>query len=97
MERAGRLDDELIEAMDEANLFNVLVPRRFGGGGLGPLEVHQIAEILGGADCSTAWVGVFYNLHNCLLCRFPLAVQEELFRDRSSVPCARRRRAAASL
>ncbi len=88
MERAGRLDDELIEAMDQANLFSVLVPKRFGGCGLGPQEVHQIAEIFGGADCSTAWVSVFYNLHNCLLCRFPMAVQETLYRDRSSVPCA---------
>ncbi len=88
MEKARRLDDDLIEAMDEAKIFSALVPTRFGGLGLGPREVHQLAEILGGADGSTAWVSVFYNLHNCLLCRYPMSVQEELYRDRSSVRCA---------
>jgi len=88
MEKAARLDDEIVEAMDEAGIFAAVVPTRFGGAGLGPREVSHIAEILGGADCSTAWVSVFYIMHNWLLCRFPMPVQEELYRDCSSVLCA---------
>jgi|SRR5882757_5842414 len=88
MERAARLDDELVEAMDEAGIYAAVVPTRFGGSGLGLGEVSHIAEILGGADCSTAWVSTFYIMHNWLLCRFPVPVQEELYRDRSSVRCA---------
>jgi alkylation response protein AidB-like acyl-CoA dehydrogenase len=88
MERAARLDDDLLDAMEAAGLFSVVVPKRFGGAGLGPREVHQVAEVLGGADCSTAWVSTFYILHNWLLCRFPMATQEELFASRSSVRCA---------
>lgn len=88
MERAGRLDDDLMDAMEQAGIFSAVVPKRFGGAGLGPHEVHRIAEILGEADCSTAWVGTFYILHNWLLCRFPIATQEALYKDRSSVRCA---------
>src|SRR5882724_11392810 len=80
MEKAARLDDEIVEAMDEAGVYSAVVPERFGGAGLGPREVNQIAEILGGADCSAAWVSVFFILHNWLLCRYPMPVQEELFR-----------------
>jgi 3-hydroxy-9,10-secoandrosta-1,3,5(10)-triene-9,17-dione monooxygenase len=88
METARRLDDEIVAAMDNAGIFAALVPKRFGGAGLEPHEVNQIAEILGSADCSTAWVTAFYIFHNWLLCRFPKHVQEELYRDRSSVCCA---------
>ena len=40
MEAAGRLDEELVEAMEAAGLFSVVVPRRWGGGGLGPHELN---------------------------------------------------------
>ena len=88
MERARRLDDDLIDAMDAAGLFSVIVPTRWGGAGLGPREVNRVAEILGSADCSTAWVGTFFIFHNWFLCRFPLEVQQKLYQDRSSVRCA---------
>jgi len=88
MELARRLDDDLVEAMDAAGLFSVIVPKRWGGGGLGPRDVNKVVEIIGTADCSTAWVTGFYNLHNWFLCHFPMEVQEQLFADRPSVRCA---------
>lgn len=88
MERARRLDDDLVDAMEAAGLFSVVVPKRWGGAGLGPHEVNRIAEILGSADCSSAWVSTFFIFHNWFLCRFPLEVQQELYQDRSSVRCA---------
>jgi 3-hydroxy-9,10-secoandrosta-1,3,5(10)-triene-9,17-dione monooxygenase len=88
MERARRLDDDLVDAMDAAGLFSVVVPKRWGGAGLGPHEVNRVAEIIGSADCSTAWITSFYLFHNWFLCRFPLEVQQELYKDRSSVRCA---------
>src|SRR6266849_8187249 len=88
MERARRLDDDLVDAMDAAGLFSVLVPKRWGGAGLGPREVNRISEILGSADCSTAWVSTFFILHNWFLCRFPLEVQQQLYKDTASVRCA---------
>jgi alkylation response protein AidB-like acyl-CoA dehydrogenase len=88
MERSRRLDDDLVDSMDAAGLFSAIVPKRWGGAGLGPREVNRIAEILGSADCSTAWVSTFFILHNWFLCRFPLEVQQQLYKDRSSVRCA---------
>src|ERR1700730_1385554 len=91
MERARRLDDDLVDAMDAAGLFSVIVPKRWGGAGLGPREVNEVnrvSEILGSADCSTAWVSTFFIFHNWFLCRFPLEVQQQLYKERSSVRCA---------
>jgi 3-hydroxy-9,10-secoandrosta-1,3,5(10)-triene-9,17-dione monooxygenase len=88
MELAGRLDDDLVEDMEAAGLFSVIVPQRWGGAGLGPHELNKVIEIVAHGDISTAWVTGFYNLHNWFLCRFPLAVQQELFADRASVRAA---------
>jgi alkylation response protein AidB-like acyl-CoA dehydrogenase len=85
MRSRRRLDDGLIEDMERAGLFSVLVPRRWGGSGLGPHEAIRVSEIIGAADCSTGWVCSFYILHNWFLCKFPLAVQEALYDGRNSV------------
>lgn len=85
MELAHRLDDDLVADMNAAGLFSILVPSRWGGPGLGPAEVNVVVELIAHADVSTAWVTSFYNLHNWLLCRFPLEVQEDLYAGRSSV------------
>ena len=88
MELARRLDDDLVEDMEAAGLFSVVVPKRWGGAGLGPHELNEVVEIVATGDVSTAWVTGFYNFHNWFLCRYPLEVQEELFAGRSSVRSA---------
>lgn len=88
MELARRLDDDLVEAMDAAGLFSVVVPKRWGGAGLGPHELNEVVEIVASGDVSTAWVTGFYNFHNWFLCRYPLKVQEKLFAGRASVRSA---------
>jgi 3-hydroxy-9,10-secoandrosta-1,3,5(10)-triene-9,17-dione monooxygenase len=74
--------------MEAAGLFSILVPKRWGGAGLGPREVNKVVEIISTGDCSLGWVGSFYILHNWFLCRFPLEVQQELYKGRSSVRIA---------
>lgn len=88
MELAHRLDDDLVEDMDAAGLFSVVVPKRWGGAGLGPHELNHVAEIVAAGDVSTAWVTLFYNLHSWFLCRYPLTAQEQLFANRPSVRSA---------
>ena len=88
MELARRLDDDLVADMDAAGLFSILVPRCWGGPGLGTHELNTVVELISHGDVSTAWVTGFYNLHNWLLCRFPRPVQEELYADRTSVLAA---------
>src|SRR5579864_6807740 len=79
MRAARKLDDALVDDMEKAGLFSLLVPKRWGGAGLGPVEACAVTEIIGSADCSTGWVTGFYQLHNWFLCRFPLEVQEQLY------------------
>ena len=88
MELDRKLDDKLVEDMEAAGLFSVIVPKRWGGAGLGPHELNEVVETVAQGDVSTAWVTGFYNFHNWFLCRFPLEVQEELYAGRSSVRCA---------
>ena len=88
MELDRKLDDQLVEDMEAAGLFSVIVPKRWGGAGLGPHELNEVIETVAQADISTAWVTGFYNFHNWFLCRFPLEIQEELYAGRSSVRCA---------
>lgn len=88
MELDRKLDDKLVEDMEAAGLFSVIVPKRWGGAGLGPHELNEVVEAVAQGDVSTAWVTGFYNFHNWFLCRFPLAIQEELYAGRSSVRCA---------
>ena len=83
MEFDRRLDDELVDDMDAAGLFSVIVPKRWGGAGLGPHELNEVMETIAAGDVSTAWVTGFYNFHNWFLCRFPLEVQEELYAGRA--------------
>lgn len=85
MRTERRLNDQLIEDMDKAGLFSVLVPKRWGGAGLGPREANKITEIIGAADCSTGWVASFFMLHNWFLCKFPRETQEVLYAGRNSV------------
>src|SRR5208282_2309190 len=66
MELARRMDDDLVEDMEAAGLFSVVVPKRWGGPGLGPHELNKVIEVVAHGDVSTAWVTGFYNLHNWL-------------------------------
>ncbi len=88
MERNRRLDDALLDDMEKAGLFSVLVPKRWGGSGLGPEETNKLVEILGSGDCSTAWVCSFYMLHNWFACRLPLETQKTLYANTNSVRAA---------
>ncbi|MGW8202291.1 acyl-CoA dehydrogenase family protein [Sphingomonas bisphenolicum] len=88
MELDRRVDSDLIMDMDAAGLFSVVQPRMWGGAGLGPRELSDVLEVLGGADCSTAWIAAFYNVHNSWLARFPRETQQQLYGNGDSVRCA---------
>lgn len=88
MNENGRLDDDLLDRMQEAGLLSIMVPRRWGGAGLGLHETHKIVEIIGSGDASTAWVASFFMVHAVLLCRYPMSVQERMFEGRSMVRVA---------
>ena len=53
---AGReLPPDVVDALHEARLFRMLVPRSFGGDEVSPVAFMQAVEELAKADASTAW------------------------------------------
>lgn len=88
MESAGRLDDDLVADLDAAGVYSVMVPRRFGGAGLGLAEAAEIVRMLASADICTAWNASFYMFNHALLARFPMSAQEQIFAAKPSFLCA---------
>ncbi|MBW2282192.1 MAG: acyl-CoA dehydrogenase family protein [Deltaproteobacteria bacterium] len=84
-ERLRQPTDTAIRALEEAGLFELMVPRRFGGRELDLDTFLEVGLALGEGDASLAWVTTFYIEHCWILCQFPEAFQKELFADRSYV------------
>lgn len=88
MERAGRLDDRLVEDLDQAGVFSIMVSRKWGGLGLGLRESARALRMIAGADVCTAWVASFYLFNHMLVQRFPMTAQARLFANGPSFRCA---------
>src|SRR5262249_24869145 len=81
-EERRRLTDAVIDAATAADLFRMVVPKRWGGHGLGLESLAQSTRIWGTGCPSSAWTLLFLVLHNWLLTRFPERLQEEIFGSR---------------
>jgi len=77
--------DEVMAAIEEAEIFKLMVPTRYGGFGLDMDTFVPVVLSLAEGDASLAWVTSFLIEHNWMLCSFPEAFQKELYRDRSYV------------
>ena len=53
---AGRLDDEVVDALHENRIFGMWVPRELGGSELDPISSLDLIGHLAHGDASTAWV-----------------------------------------
>lgn len=71
-----------IRALEEAEIFQTLVPARFGGHELDLDTLAAIGRAVSSVCMSTGWVTAFYIGHNWMLTKFPEAVQKEVFADR---------------
>ena len=54
-DRERRLPPELLDALHEAALFRLLLPRQFGGAEVGPPTFFEAIEAVARHDASTAW------------------------------------------
>jgi len=84
-ERIRKPVDAVIRALEEAEIFKLMVPRCYGGLELDLDTFFEVGVALGEGDTSMAWVANFYVEHNWILCQFPAAFQQELFATRSYV------------
>jgi alkylation response protein AidB-like acyl-CoA dehydrogenase len=78
-ERDRRLPDETIEALADAGVFKLRVPKRFGGYEADTRTLADVATALGRADGATAWTASVYSIPTWMAGMFPEAVQEEVF------------------
>jgi indole-3-acetate monooxygenase len=55
IEKARSLPEPIVEAMVEAGLYRLLLPRSLGGGEVDPLTYFEVVEALARADTAAAW------------------------------------------
>ena len=84
-ERDRQPADAVIEALREARIFDLMVPKVHGGLELDLDTFLEVGLTLAEGDASMAWVSTFYIEHNWMLCQFPMEFQTALYRDRSHV------------
>ena len=74
--------DETIQDLIDAELFQTLVPKRWGGHELSFDAHSQIVSIISAADVSTGWITAFYMGHNWIANKWSEKAQAEIFADR---------------
>ncbi len=82
-EELRRPTDTVIHALEEAEIFKLMVPKRFGGLELDLDVFFEVGVALGEGDASMAWVANFFIEHNWILAHFPESFQREIFAARS--------------
>src|SRR5262249_964298 len=78
-EEDRRVAEENIEALREAGVFEVMVPRRFGGYEMTLREKLEVSAAVGESCGSTAWVVALANGGAWLASLLPAGGQEEIF------------------
>jgi 3-hydroxy-9,10-secoandrosta-1,3,5(10)-triene-9,17-dione monooxygenase len=81
-EQNRRIHDETIAEIADAGLFQILVPKRFGGYELSPSVMVDILRVLSPLCVSTGWNSGFYMVHNWMWSLLPEEAQEEIFADK---------------
>jgi alkylation response protein AidB-like acyl-CoA dehydrogenase len=84
-ERLRRPTDEAMAAVEEAEIFKLMVPRCYGGLELDMDTFVEVVLLLSEGDASLAWVTAFLIEHNWMFCLFPESFQKQLYADRSYV------------
>lgn len=73
-----RPHDDSIRELIDAEIIQMLVPRKFGGSEVSLGTLFDVVEIISQACPSTGWIAAFYIAHNTYIVRFPEKTQKEL-------------------
>jgi alkylation response protein AidB-like acyl-CoA dehydrogenase len=82
IEREGRLPGALLDALADAGLLTLLVPRSLGGSEASPETYVRVVEVLARADGSAAWCVAFPAAFGMSAGTLPEAEAREIFSDR---------------
>ncbi|GCF10943.1 acyl-CoA dehydrogenase family protein [Dictyobacter arantiisoli] len=78
-EQHRRLHDEVLQALEQAGVFRLRLPKRYGGYEADMRTLVEVLAELGQGDGSTAWVAWVLASNTWLLGLFPDTVQDEVF------------------
>lgn len=85
IESARRLPESLVEKMRSAGMFELWLPRVYGGPALHPLDFLPIIEELSGADGSVGWCAAIGSVYSLLAGSLNDAAAREIFLNRTIV------------
>lgn len=74
-----RVAEESIQAMVDAGLFKIAVPRRYGGYETSTRTMLEVSAAVGEADGGTAWVLTLINVCGWLVGLLPQQAQDDIF------------------
>jgi alkylation response protein AidB-like acyl-CoA dehydrogenase len=74
-----RVVEESIQALTDAGLFKISVPRRYGGYETSVRTMLEVSAAVAEADGGTAWVVTLVNVCNWLVGLFPQQAQDDVF------------------
>lgn len=83
-ERNGMVPVETVREMQEAGLFRVLQPKRWGGYEMDPRVFYSVQMILAKGCMSTAWIYGVIGVHNWQLPLFPEQAQQDVWASNSA-------------
>src|SRR6266849_1611379 len=79
-DRLARLPESTVADLEEARLFEITTPRRYGGLQLDVRTFMDAMVALGRGDASVSWVATLVNINNWFIATlFPPQVSEEVF------------------
>lgn len=87
-ERDRRIAGPALDAMRDAGLFRMLLPRSLGGLEVDPVTFSRVGEAVARHDSAAAWVLQAGNTGAWWACRFPEEGAEELFADPDALVAA---------
>jgi 3-hydroxy-9,10-secoandrosta-1,3,5(10)-triene-9,17-dione monooxygenase len=78
-EQERRVPVESIAELQEAGVFQMLQPKRYGGLEADPVEFYEVVRAIASADGSTGWVSSVVGIHPWQLALFPEQAQDEVW------------------
>lgn len=78
-EQARQVPAESIAELQEAGLFAMLQPQRYGGLEADPVEFYEVVRAVATADGSTGWVSSVVGIHPWQLALFPEQAQDDVW------------------